>query len=299
MRTPDPDRPDRSHDARETDRLLEQELRDAVGDEGAERAMERADDVRAAHATPGTPAAREGQGSRQPHDAPGEPPAPRGRATSWITARGPLLAVSFAVVVTIGLIVSLATGSWWALVAALAIHAAGTLVVATTALRLTTETEHVSPALAARLEAEGIADPDRAFTELAAGGAAAGDVVRDGRNERTATTEDDAPLAAREQRTAMTPGSEATASNGGGRTVGLMPPAVVAGSVLVALVAAIVVGGAMWGAAAIAVAAAVGWLLLTRFGTPERRGVLATSLVALVAGVAVFAVLMGVLSDRL
>lgn len=297
MSTPDPHRPD---DATEADRLLEQELRDAVGDEGAERAMERADEVRAAHAMPGTPAAHDGQAARrQLHDAAGEPPAPRGRATSWVTARGPLIAVSFAVFLTIGVIVSLATGSWWALVVALAVHAAGTLVVAATALRLTTETEHVSPALAARLEAEGIADPDRAFTELAAASAAPGDVVRDGRNERTATSEDDAPLAAREQRTAMTPGSEPTASNGGGRTVGLMPPAVVAGSVLVALVAAIVVGGAMWGAAAIAVAAAGGWLLLTRFGAPERRATLATGLIAVVAGVAVFAVLMGVLSDRL
>jgi hypothetical protein len=187
----------------ETDRLLERELREAVGDDAAAQAMERADEVRATHAVPGTPAAR------------GEPPE-RGTLTSWVTSHGPLLAVSFAAFVVIGAILTLATGSWWAFVAALAVHAAGTLIVATTALRLTTETEHVSSELAARLEDEGVQDPDRAFTELASGGGGAGDVVREGRNERTARPDDDPAGAAREQRTAFTPGSEPTEPTGPG-----------------------------------------------------------------------------------
>jgi hypothetical protein len=190
----------------ETDRLLEQELREAVGDEAAARAMERADEVRAAHD------AR----TRVPLDARGEAGAPRGTLTSWLTRHGPLVAVSFAAFVVIGVILALATGSWWAFVAALAVHAAGTLIVATAALRMTTETEHVSPQLAARLEAEGVQDPDRAFTELAAGAAGPGDVVRDGRNERTVRPEDDPARAEREQRTAWTPGSEPTEPTGPG-----------------------------------------------------------------------------------
>jgi hypothetical protein len=163
--------PERPPDGPETDRLLEQELREAVGDDAAARAMERADEVRAAHAVPGTPAACEGVSSRQPLDAGEE----RGTLTGWLTRQGPLVAVSFAAFVVIGVILALATGSWWAFAAALAVHAAGTLIVATATLRLTTETEHVSPELAARLEAEGVQDPDRAFSELAGGATGPGD----------------------------------------------------------------------------------------------------------------------------
>jgi hypothetical protein len=133
-----------------------------------------------------------------------------------VTAHGPLVAISFAAFVVIGVILSLATGSWWAFAAALAVHAAGTLAVATAALRLTTETEHVSPELAARLEAEGVQDPDRAFTELAGGAAGPGDVVRNGRNERTARPDEDAARTEREHRTAWTPGSEPTEPTGPG-----------------------------------------------------------------------------------
>jgi hypothetical protein len=283
----------------ETDRLLERELRDAVGDEAAGHAMERADEVRAAHAAPGTPAARDDASARRALDAPGGAGAPRGTLTSWVTARGPLLAVSLSAFVVIGVIVSLATGSWWALVAALVVHAVGTLVVATTALRLTTETEHVSPELAARLEAEGVQDPDRAFTELTAGAAAPGDVLRDGRNDGDARPDGDAATAARQQRTAWTPSSDATEPAGPGSAVGAMPFAVVVGCLLVTLAVAIVGGGILWAVAGITWAAGAGWLLLRRRGVPERTGSFAAGLVALVVGVAIFGVLMGVLSDRL
>jgi hypothetical protein len=295
MSTPEP--PPR-HDP-ETDRLLEQELREAVGEDAAAEAMERADEVRAAHAAPGTPAAREDVSSRRPLDAPGDVGAPRGSATSAVARRGPLLAVSFAAFVVIGVIASLAAGSWWALVAALVVHAIGTLLVATTALRLTTETEHVSSELAARLEEEGVQDPDRAFTELAAGAAGPGDVVRDGRNEGSAENDREAPLAARQQRTAWTPGSEPSEPVGNGNVVGAMPYAVVVGCLLVTLIVAIVGGGILWAVAGITWAAGIGWLLLRRRGVPEGRGAIASGLVALVAAVAIFGVLMGVLSDRL
>jgi hypothetical protein len=293
MSTPEP--PPR-HDP-ETDRLLEQELQEAVGEDAAAEAMERADEVRAAHAAPGTPAARE-ETRRSAIDTDGEG-GQRGGLTSWITRHGPLLAVSFAAFVTIGVILALATGSWWAFVAALAVHAAGTLVVATTALRLTTETEHVSSELAARLEQEGVQDPDRAFTELAAGAAAPGDVGRDGRNDGDAQPDGDAALAARQQRTAWTPTSDPSEPVGHGNAVGAMPFAVVVGCLLVTLIVAIVGGGILWAVAGITWAAGAGWLLLRRRGVPERTGTFATGLVALVVAVALFGVLMGVLSDRL
>jgi hypothetical protein len=287
MSTPERD----SHHDPETDRLLERELREAVGDDAAAQAMEHADEVVAAHARPGMPAA----------DEPGAAAdgAQRGAVTSWIARRGPLLAVSFAAFIVIGVIVSLATGSWWALVAALAVHAAGTLIVATTALRLTTETEHVSSELAARLEAEGVQDPDRAFTELTAGAAGPGDVVRDGRNDGDAQPDRDAALAASQQRTAWTPSSAPSEPVGHGNAVGAMPFAVVVGCLLVTLVVAIVGGGILWAVAGITWAAGAVWLLLRRRGVPERRGAFASGLVALVIAVAVFGVLMGVLSDRL
>jgi len=263
----------RPHHDPETDRLLADELREAVGDEAAERAMEHVDEVRAAPS--------------------------RETVTDALLRNGPLLALSFAAFVVIGVIVSLATGSWWALVAALVVHAAGTLIVATTALRLTTETEHVSPELAARLEAQGVHDPDRVFTELAAGAAAPGDVLRDGRNDGDARPDQDAAAAASQQRTAWTPASDATEPAGHGNVVGAMPFAVVAGCLLVTLIVAIVGGGILWAVAAITWAAGAGWLLLRRRGVPERTHAFATGLVALVVGVAVFGVLMGVLSDRL
>jgi len=46
-------------------------------------------------------------------------------------------------------------------------------------------------------------------------------------------------------------------------------------------------------------AAGAGWLLLRRRGVPDRTGGIAAGLVALVVAVALFGVLMGVLSDRL
>ncbi len=66
----------------------------------------------------------------------------------------------------IGAIVGLATGSGWALVVALLVDACATAIVAFGAILLATEVEHVSPSRAARLEREGVRDPDEKLTEL-------------------------------------------------------------------------------------------------------------------------------------
>lgn len=76
------------------------------------------------------------------------------------------LAVTFFTMLVVGAVASIAIGSWWALVGALAVHAIGTLALVGVTLQLTSETEHVSPETAAELEAEGVADPDRAFNQL-------------------------------------------------------------------------------------------------------------------------------------
>jgi hypothetical protein len=162
----------------EARRLLDRELREAVGDERADAAGGAAGDAG---------------------------PRPRRGAAAELAAHRVALGVMLCILLAVGVILSLATGSWWLLVAALAVHALGTLAVVSGALQLTTQTEHVSPAVAARLEEEGVVDPDRALTELvedAAGGP-------QGRgNERTVAAEDDPAAASSEQRRATTPSSE-------------------------------------------------------------------------------------------
>ena len=72
----------------------------------------------------------------------------------------------FAALIVFGAIVALATGSWWVLGVAVLLDILGVLAVGGLILEITSETEHVSGALAVRLEDEGVADPDRLFTEL-------------------------------------------------------------------------------------------------------------------------------------
>jgi hypothetical protein len=127
----------------EANRLVDSELREATGV-----------DIEAlpsgAEAAPGPVAASHG-----------------GFVAALIDARL-LLGVTFVVVLIAGLVATLATGAWLILVGLLALHAVGTIAVALGVVRLAGETEHVSPELAARLEAEGVGDPDRMFTDLVA-----------------------------------------------------------------------------------------------------------------------------------
>src|SRR4051794_9500073 len=77
-----------------------------------------------------------------------------------------IFVVSLLAALVIGAIVAFTTGAWWAVVVALGLHALGTMLTATAAVQLTTEVEHVAPGTAARLEEEGVADPDRVLTDL-------------------------------------------------------------------------------------------------------------------------------------
>ncbi len=112
------------------------------------------------------------------------------------------LGIAFFVAAVVGAVISLATGSWWFLPLALGVHAIGTFVVAIGALQLTTEIEHLPPSVAARLEEEGVADPDAVFSALVEAFAPPG---RGARDERPTPTHEDAARATAEQRSAVTP----------------------------------------------------------------------------------------------
>jgi hypothetical protein len=103
-----------------------------------------------------------------------------------------------------GAIVSLSTGSWWFLLLALGVHALGTLVVLAIVLAMTTQTEHMSPGASARLQDEGVEDPDALLSDLVEEYAPAD---RRGDEQATSPQEDPAQASA-EQRSSVTPSQE-------------------------------------------------------------------------------------------
>lgn len=121
-----------------------------------------------------------------------------------------LIAMTFLAALVVGAVVSLATGSWWFLPLALGVHALGTIAVVTVALGMTTQTEHMSPTAAARLEDEGVEDPDALLTDLVE---AYAPEDRKGDEQQTPAHEDPAQATA-EQRSSVTP------SQHGSRPVG-------------------------------------------------------------------------------
>lgn len=180
----------------EANRLLTEELREAVG---AER-------VRVPAATP--------DHSTESHGI-------HRRVVRLLVANRIAVIMVGGTLVGAGAVVALSTGSWWLLILALAIDFVGGALAIGAALQLSTEVEHVSPTTAARLEEEGMADPDATFSELvedyagASGASGSSDVVTPGGEERTASPEDDSARASAEQRSAMTPSSDASQSTDG------------------------------------------------------------------------------------
>jgi hypothetical protein len=186
-------------------------------------------------------------------------------AAASLASNRPLLFVTLATALIVGGIAALATGEYWILVAALALHAIGTLLVTSGVIQLTTQTEHVDPDVAARLEAEGVADPDRALTELVEDYAGAqtargvSEVVSSGHNELTADATGDKAQAAQQQRTAMTPSSRSSEAEAGGAAEAL-PWWFVIGAGVLSLVLAVIGGGEMWVLPAVIIPIALGWV---------------------------------------
>jgi Flp pilus assembly protein TadB len=124
---------------------LREELREAVGDEAAERAERRG----------GLDAAIEHSG--------------RSRTVAGVLRESrTLLVVTLCVALVVGAVIAAITGAWWFVAVALLIHAVGTVVVVATTLSLATQAESPAPTTAAALEARGVADPDAALNQAVA-----------------------------------------------------------------------------------------------------------------------------------
>jgi hypothetical protein len=231
-----------------------------------------------------------------PADAPDPAAAERSgesAATARVASMRPLFVVTLLAALTVGAVIALSTGSWWALVVAVGVHAVSTMIVASGAIQLTTQIEHASPQTTARLEDEGVADPDRVLSDLveeytgeaesspAAGVISAGD------------TGSHAPAA---QRRAVTPGVPASGDHS---VVAALPWFVVTGVTLVALVGAVLEGGKVWATPAIVLPLGAAWIAMDRYlssrAEQERSpgpGRLVIVGACVVAGVIVFVSLM-------
>jgi hypothetical protein len=77
-----------------------------------------------------------------------------------------LVGITFVAALVVGAIVALATAEWWTLLIPVGVHALGTFLVAYIVIQMTTQPEAPDPALTARLEAEGVRSPERAFNDL-------------------------------------------------------------------------------------------------------------------------------------
>jgi hypothetical protein len=161
----------------ETNRRLTAELRDAVGDDAVEVPAGRADHRDEPHGTHSVPAAAAGHN----------------RATILIAAL---------VLLVVGAVIWVTTGSWWVMAVAVVVDLIAVGVLTATTIGMTTAVEHPSPGLAARMEEEGVADPDRLMTDLV-GDFAEDDAERG--NRRTVAPREDESEATAQQRSAITP----------------------------------------------------------------------------------------------
>jgi lysylphosphatidylglycerol synthetase-like protein (DUF2156 family) len=193
-----------------------------------------------------------------------------------LTANRPILIVTFLVALVLGGVVALATEQYWAVVVAAALHAVGTLAVAVGAIALTTNIDHVEPTVAARLEEEGVADPDRVLSELVEDFAGMRDargvpeVLSTGHNERTATPEQDPARSSVQQRTAMTPTSGPAPVGGSNSAVEALEWWIIGAMSVLSIAVAAVIGGEMWALPAIFLPLGVGWIAL-QFWMARRR----------------------------
>jgi hypothetical protein len=91
---------------------------------------------------------------------------PRGSMGGYLSMHRMQIVRITAIVLTLGAVVSLATGHWWLLGVAAGLHALGTMTVLVLAVRLTTVTERPSPSLAAAMSEEGVSSPHERFSEM-------------------------------------------------------------------------------------------------------------------------------------
>lgn len=221
--------------------LLTQELQEAVGAEEVVVAEDVPDRAHERHAT-------------------------HSPVVAMLAANSSILIVTFLAALVVGGVVALATGEYWAVVLAAALHAVGTLAVAVGAIALTTKTEHVDPTVAARLEEEGIADPDSVVSDLVEDFAGARDargapeVISTGHNARTAKPEHDQARSSTEQRSAMTPTSGDVPAGGSDSVIEALEWWVVGAMSVLSIGIAVIIGGEMWALPAILLPLGAGWI---------------------------------------
>ena len=130
-----------------------------------------------------------------------------------------LVTVSLAFAIVLGAFLTLTSGSWVWLPLVLAIHAGGTAAVVVVTMRLLGQVEAPDPRVTARLEAEGMRDPERELNDRieSDGGREPGKRVKRLLGEdagELASPGDDAAAAARDQQVAWTPASASTRAAG-------------------------------------------------------------------------------------
>lgn len=126
-----------------------------------------------------------------------------------------LIILTGATALTVGVIASLALGSWWLVAVALVVHGVLTAVVVGSSMTLLSQVEKPDPNVVTRLERQGVDDPERVINSLIeqvageAEGSRARRAVTDDAGE-TRPPEEDRLEATKRQQTATTPASEAT-----------------------------------------------------------------------------------------
>jgi len=254
---------------------------------------------------------------RVPRDAPHherEAHGGHGGFAESLAANRVLIAITFVALVVIGAIVALATDSWWAVVVAAVVHAAGTFIVLATLAGMTRQTEHVAPDVAAKLADEGVLDPDAELSRLVEefsgedSGEGSAEMVTSGRNEQRVHPQDSPAQAATEQRTANTPAGVPTQPAGTGSGIDRFMPIWVVGALMAVAVVvgalAPVIGTRFLVVPAIGLPVGAIWLLMRKKlddgdEAPRSRGRVLAFLAATVVAVGAFVLLMGWLAGEL
>jgi hypothetical protein len=180
--------------SREAKEILTEEVRDAAGDEAADRAAARL--------------GRDDVGS-------GGPPT----LGAFLASNRLVLIGTLALAVMIGVIAALALENWWVLALPLVVHMIFSGLIATLAIRVSTQVEKPDPVAVGRLEEAGVADPEKTLNDLVEQSAGEGDGDRarravDKDEGETTRPDEDAGQAAVEQQGAITPASDSTEQAG-------------------------------------------------------------------------------------
>jgi hypothetical protein len=102
-----------------------------------------------------------------PRDRPhARAPQRRSGFAATLSANRLILIISFLTLLVVGAVLALITGSWWWLIVPLVVHAIATVALGAGIIHATKQAEKPDPATVAKMEDEGVADPEGTFNEL-------------------------------------------------------------------------------------------------------------------------------------